>query len=53
MNPEHALIIARTLSHAALILGAFALCGLALLIAEFLREGNEIGRDIDEAGGGK
>lgn len=47
-TPEQALIIARTLAHIGLVLGIIAVCGLAVLIAEFLSEVSSAGRDIDD-----
>lgn len=51
LTNEMCLIIARTCSHVALVLGILALCGLAVLIAQFLREESATGREIDEERG--
>lgn len=51
-TPEQALLIARTLKDVALVLGILGLCGLLVVVAEFLREESATGRDIDDERGG-
>lgn len=52
LRPEYFPVVVVSLKHAAIILGGLLFVALCLFIAECIEQAN-IGRDIDDEGGGK